>query len=171
LKTLDRKGQIFSTDLMMASVVFLFILVIGIVYSTQAGNRIALVEEDNQRQMAALNAANALLLTGGEPGNWENFASLDSNISSIGIAKSRNEISGAKLQSLVAFGSTDYEELRQVLGVSKYGLGVSVLQLLDKESIAEAGQEPGTGDKVSTVNRIATYNGHNVIVRVKVFEE
>jgi len=70
LKTLNKKGQIFSTDLMMASAVFMFILVMSIVYSTQLANRIDQIEEDNERLSAALHAANALVLSQGSPANW-----------------------------------------------------------------------------------------------------
>lgn len=170
MKALNRRGQIFTTDLILASVVFLFILTLSIVYSTQAANRVELMEEDKARATAAMSAANSLLLSSGKPANWQNLGDLN-NVSSIGIVKSKNEIDSAKLQHLLDLNESNYEGVRDLLGVGKYGLSISVLRLSDQISVGEFGLDPESDDKVTAVNRIALHDGNAVVVRLKVFEE
>jgi len=169
-KTLNSKGQIFSTDFILACIVFLFILVLSITYSTEVANRITFLEEDNARNIAALNAANALIISPGNPGNWENLNGLNA-VSSIGIAATPNEIHSGKLQKLVDLNTDNYGKVRNLLGLSKYDIAISVLRLQNRQSVAEFGQQPNSEHKVSAVNRIGFYNGEEVIVRLKVFEE
>lgn len=165
---LNGKGQIFSTDLMFASIVFLFILILSITYSSEVANRIVFLEADYARDNSALNAANALLLPKGNPGNWENLPDLN-NVSAIGIARTRNEIHEKKLQRLVDLNANNYNGVKELLGLQKYDFKISVLRLQNRQSLAEFGLEPGSEDEVSAVNRIAYYNGEEVIVRLKVF--
>ena len=170
MKTLNSRGQIFSTDLILASIVFMFILVLSITYSAEVANRVSLLEEDNARNLAASNAANALLFSGGSPANWQNLEDLN-NVSSIGLARTRNELSPGKIAHLVDLNAGNYEGVRHLLGLSKYGIAISILRLQNSQSLAEFGIQPGNGKKVSAVNRIALYNGEEVLVRLKVFEE
>lgn len=169
MKTLNSKGQIFTVDFIFAATVFLFILTLSIIYSTEIDNRIGLLESENSRQISAQNAANALVLGTGSPGNWQEHGDLNS-VSGIGLAESMNIIQAEKLNRLVDFNAGYYDEVRVLLGLAKYDLRVSVLRLQNKESVAEFGLEPIEVSDVTAVNRIAHYNGENVIVRVKVFE-
>jgi hypothetical protein len=169
LKTLNGRGQIFSTDLMMAAVVFLFILTMSIIYSGEVANRVYFLEENQARDQAALRAADAIVLSSGNPANWETLSSLDS-ASSLGIAQSRNVLDEGKLLALLDLNAGNYSRIKDLLGASRYGLGISVLRLQNKQSLAEFGMQPGSEKNVSVVSRIALYQGEEVIVRVKVFE-
>jgi len=64
-----RKGQIFSADLMLAGIVFLFILSLTIVYSNETANRVALAEKGNARDLAAITTGQALVYSRGTM-NW-----------------------------------------------------------------------------------------------------
>jgi len=170
LKIPNSKGQMFSTDFILASIAFLFILTMATISSTEIASRIELIEEGQARDNAAMQAANALLLGEGSPANWENLADLNT-VSSLGIARNRNYVDAAKLQRLVDLNSDNYLGVRQLLGLQGYGLKVSVLNMQSNQSLAEFGLEPVGEEKTSAVNRIASYNGTDVIVRVKVFKE
>ena len=166
---LNRRGQIFTVDLILASVVFLMILTLSITYSMEIANRINLLEEESARQDAARNAANALLFSTGSPANWQNLDNL-SGVSSLGLADTMNVIDAEKLRHLLDLNAGYYNEIRSLLGVGKYGLRISVLDLQSKQSLADFGLEPADDEKVTSVNRIASYNGAEVIVQVRVFE-
>jgi len=168
-KAINQKGQIFSTDLMMASIVFLFILVLAVTYSNTVANRVSLFESDAERQTSAAIAANALVYSTGSPSSWENLSGLE-NVSSLGLVSSKNMIDRQKLQRLVDLNATNYDDVRALIGLSKYNVKISILRLQNKQSIEEWGMNPGLQDTVTAVNRIAFYNGENVIVRLKVFE-
>ncbi|MFH1390953.1 MAG: hypothetical protein ABIH20_01440 [Candidatus Diapherotrites archaeon] len=163
------KGQIFSVDMILAAIVFLFIITSTIVFSNEINNNVILAEKDNLRKETAITAASALVYSSGSPANWENLADLN-NVSSIGIAKTRNFLDSEKVSKLVDLNQTNYSAVKYLLGVSKYGLKISVLNLQDKSVLAEFGLEPESDDSVSAVNRFAYYNGQDVLIRVKVFE-
>ena len=167
MKTLDRRGQIFTTDLIMAVTVFLFVLTLSIVYSNQVANRVGLWEETNEREHAALLASRALVLSPGEPSNWENLAVED--INSIGLAVSKNAIDAGKLQRLADLNAGGYEEAKALLGLARYDAWVEVRDL-NKQLLESFGLEPGSNKHVSSFTRAALYNGEAVLVRVKVFE-
>jgi len=169
LKTLNNKAQIFSVDLIVASIVFLFILVLSHTYSTEISNRIYFMEQESQRINSAQDAVNSLLYSSGYPANWHNLSS-PLGISSLGIVKTRNIIDAEKISRLEDFNSSYYDEVRSLLGVGKYGLRISLIDMDTKNSLAEFGLEPSSTDKVSSVNRIAFYEGSEVLLRVKVFE-
>ncbi len=166
---LNRRGQIFSTDMMMAAVVFLFILTLSIVYSSEVANRVYFMEEGNARDQTVLQAADALVLSAGSPANWETLSDLNT-ASSLGLVKSRNVLDAGKLQAILNLNAGNYGRIKELLGASRYDLGVSVLRLQNKQRLAEFGLQPSSENKVSAVSRIALYNGEEVIVRVKVFE-
>jgi len=168
-KTND-KGQIFSSDLMIAGIIFLLILTLSLVYSNDVANKISILEQDNLREQAVQNAANALVYSPGKPANWQNFSDL-SGIFAIGIADSRNVIDPTKINQLVILSQTDYDQIKDLLGLSKYGLKVSIIDLLNNQVFFEFGVEPGSNQSVSAVNRFALLDGQDVIVRVKVFEK
>jgi len=169
-KLLGKRGQIFSTDLIVSSIVFLFILTLSLIYSTEVSNRIYLLEADNARNLAAFSAANSLLLSSGSPANWENMPDLN-YVSSIGLAKAGNEIHPAKLRKLMDLNAGNYNGVRELLGLAKYNLRISVLALQSRESLAEFGFQPAGGKSASAANRIAFYNGKEVIMRLEVFEK
>ena len=155
---------------MLAGIVFLFILSLTIVYSNETANRVALAEKGNARDLAAITTGQALVYSRGEPAYWETLPDLN-NVSSLGLSRGGwNELSAEKFQRLSDLNSTHYIEIKDLLGLSRYGLKISVLDLQTKQSIAEFGLEPSEGDEVSAVNRIAFYNGTDILLRVKVFE-
>ena len=170
LKNFNNKGQVFSTDLMIAAIVFLFMLSFGMVYSNDVANRVTLSEIDNLRFEAALTTANALLYSAGSPGNWQNQTDLTA-VSSIGFVESKNVINPVKLARLITLSGTNFEKIRDLLGVSKYGLKVEIIELQNNQLLYEFGIDPGINQQTSTVNRFALLNGQVVIVRIKVFEQ
>lgn len=167
---LGLRGQIFSTDLIVASTVFLLILTFSIVFSSDTANKISLSEKNNLREQAAITAASALVYSAGSPVNWETLADI-SGVTSIGLADSRNEIGKQKLQKIKEFSQSNYETVKDLLGLSRYGLKVEVLDMQNNQTITEFGQEPGPEQETSTVNRFAGFDEKEVIVRVKVFEQ
>jgi len=166
---LNEKGQIFSVDMIVASVVFLFILTLIIVFSGDISNRVSLVQEHNLREEAALHAASSLVYSPGSPANWENVSDLN-NVSSIGIAETRNLIDSDKLARLVDLNQTNYVGVKDLLGLSKYDLKIDLIRMQNSQVISEFGLNPDVNKSVTTANRFAYYNNENVILRVKVFE-
>ena len=57
----NTRGQIFSTDLIIAGAVFLLIATMTILYSNQMAQNISATETANAREQAAIAAANSLV--------------------------------------------------------------------------------------------------------------
>jgi len=167
LKTLNRKGQIFTVDLIMAATIFLFVLTLTIIYSNQVANRAGYWDETNEREHSALLASRALVLSPGEPSNWEHLSIEDMN--SIGLAGSRNVIDSRKLQRFADLNESSYEETKALFGLSKYDVRVTVTDL-NRQLLESFGIEPDANKETTSLTRAALYNGEAVLVKVKVFE-
>jgi len=170
VKNGKEKGQIFSVDLIVAGTIFLMILTLIIVFANESSNRLEFLEKDNFRTEAAMHAANSVIYTEGNPGNWENQSDLN-NVFGIGIAKSRNEIDSAKLQRFLDLNATRYSDVKDILGLAKYDVEITVINLQNNQKLAKFGLDSGDSNNITAVNRFAFYNGKNVVVRMKVFEE
>jgi len=163
----NQKGQIFTTDLLMASTVFLFILVLSIVYSNHVALRVYSWEKANERESAALLASRALVLSKGEPSNWEMLPLED--INSIGLVDSKNVLSVEKLQRLVDLNALHYQEAKALIGLAKYNALITVSDL-NSQLLAEFGIAPDKNSEVSSFTRLALEGNRIVLVKVKVFE-
>ena len=175
MKTLNRgnrggqkqKGQIFTVDLIMAATIFLFVLTLTIIYSNQVANRAYYWDKTNEREHAALLASRTLVLSPGEPSNWEQLSVEDA--SSIGLASSRNVIDSRKLQRFAGLNQGNYSDAKALLGLSKYDVRVTISGL-NRQLLESFGLEPDANKETSSLTRVALYNGEAVLVKVKVFE-
>ena len=158
----------FSSDLVVAGAIFLVLVTVVAVYSNQVANSTVLIEEDAERDEAALTAAKALVYSPGKPSNWEALGGIN-GVSSIGIAKERNVIDPGKLQRLVDLNQGNYSEVKGLLGLSRFNVKVSVISLEDKGVLEEFGLEPGPDNEVSSATRFAVYEGRQVMLRTRVF--
>ena len=166
---LKEKGQIFSTDLMLASIIFLLILTTAITYSNQVSNRIYFFEQEEEMRQAGQQAANGLVLTNGNPANWENLPNID-NVNSIGIADSANMLNSSKITQLSALASSDYEDVKSILGIAKFDFKLEIISMQGNFTVESFGASPESESSIVSINRIAFYDGNNVVVRLKVFE-
>ena len=162
------KGQIFSADLIIAGLFFLLALSLSIIYSNSVAQNVSISENSSQREIAAITAASALVYSNGSPANWQNLPDL-TGVVSLGIAKTRNEIDPAKLERIKQLAQSNYGEVKDLLGASKFGLKVTAISLQNSQIISEFGAAPPVGKDTSSVNRFALLNGQEVILRVQVF--
>jgi len=156
-------------DFLAASMVFLFILLTILTFTNTIFQQ-TVFNEKNELDETAFLVANSLIYSQGEPANWHTLNGVN-GISNIGIAATRNVIAEEKLEKFVDLNQNYYEETKDLLGASKYGLKVSILRMQNNQSIAEFGLEPMETSGVSTANRFAYYNGEEVIARIKVFKQ
>ena len=151
----NSKGQIFTTDLIVAVTVLLFILVIS---STSFGLiQNALNEEEfySEMQEKALNASEVLVSTSGEPNSWELLSEL--NVNSLGISKERNVLDEEKIDRLIDLNATEYETIKEFLGLSKYEFYFKVTEM-NGNSLKEFGTFPSAENTV-VVERYVLLNG------------
>ncbi|MBN1502429.1 hypothetical protein JW930_02715 [Candidatus Woesearchaeota archaeon] len=166
------KSQIWYTDFIMATTMFLLVLVLSFHYITT--NYIITAKETNQVVVEA-DKLSASLVSPGIPANWTN-----ESVVSIGIAAD-SVLNITKLSYLWNMTSTHYETTKYTLGIKSDFLiyfqdrNGSVIDLVGAEFIGKPGFAPSTvqgnaPENIITITRYLTYKHDNVsdIVGMKV---
>jgi len=161
------KGQIFTTDFIFAATIFLFILVISITSFGLIQNSLSQEEFFGEMQEKAVNASQILISTQGTPNSWELSESLA--IDSIGITKERNIIDELKFKKLIEWNSSNYEEVKDLLGLGKYNFYFKLTEMNGK-IIEESGVFPSDSDKTIVIERYVLFEGEEKKFLLGVFE-
>jgi hypothetical protein len=119
---LNNRGQFFSPDMIIAMSVFVFSLLVFFSASNAVFNDVSIFEDRKLADESAHLAMNSMLLSSGEPWNWE---TLDfSSVSLFGLSFSPNVIEPAKVVMLANLLNNDvsYLQTRVKLGLGAYDL-------------------------------------------------
>jgi hypothetical protein len=176
-----KNGQIFSSDLVIAVTVFIFILITSAWFWDTTKEKIHMTEVRNDIELISRNSVAVLVNTVGDPPNWHDIAFTDENIYSIGISKNRPWLFDEdKVRRLDELNTTDYELIKRILGVRGAGyeffLNISKYNLTD-DSFVELGiigKSPnGSAAHVVNVERIgmSDYDDSWVRFNMKVWSE
>ena len=112
------KSQIFSTDLVVAVIVFTFILITSAWFWDATKEKMHLSESRNDLELITHNAVSVLINTVGDPPNWHRIEFNDSSVYSLGIGKNRPWFLDVnKASRLGELNSTDYELIKRMLGI------------------------------------------------------
>jgi hypothetical protein len=165
---LNKKGQLFSTDLIVATIFFLFILVLSVSFSLQVSAKAGSMTETAELNDCAHSVAQQLVLKKGSPASWHYLS--NDEINSIGLASERNVLSAEKIQKFLGLNASDYGFLKNSLGVGKFDFWLEILSI-DGETLYSAGVFPDDETRVvASVKRIALLGEEEVFVLVKVFD-
>lgn len=162
------RGQVFATDFIVALSIFLFVLALVLILSNNVNVRVNDIEEYNELEEASFNAVNQLILSGGEPINWNQFTDLN-EVNSLGIAESRNVLDKNKLEWLVDNNALQYTGVKELLGLSKYDISIS-LQDLNGVELKKFGVDADENKQVISVERYVFYDGNISKIRIGVIE-
>jgi hypothetical protein len=167
--TINNKGQFFSPDLVIAVGIFIFTLALFWIASNTIFGQIDLFNSKIESDEIAHSILNSLVLSSGQPINWEDY-SLD-DINSFGLIHSNNFIDSTKVVSLVGLlNSEDYEVVKKKLGAGKYALQLNVLD--SKGDIILTPSSLSGGQIVSepiikvTYNRIVYFNNEQALLQI-----
>ncbi|MCX6772554.1 MAG: hypothetical protein NTV88_02170 [Candidatus Micrarchaeota archaeon] len=118
-----KKGQMFSTELVLASAIF----IAGIVIFVSIWNSMltSYLEEQQSREMqvSLIGISDMLVLSPGTPANWE--VGTLSDASAFGLASSPNIISTAKAQALQDLQG-DYQKVKENMGAGRFDVFMSI---------------------------------------------
>lgn len=127
----EKRAQIFSLDAIIAMIIFITILTLALFAWNYAQQKIYENEVRNEMELVARNAAAALVLTPGEPANWNQTPVSQFNTSmdlkSLGLTIGQPGIlSMQKIYKLENVSKTaeGYKAIKKFLGVNPYEIYV-----------------------------------------------
>lgn len=121
------KAQVFSADTLLGLIVFLFALSIVFFYFNQLFQRDVALQEDFELENFSFNALSGLVETSGFPENWQ--ALEVSRIGALGLASERNVLDAGKLSRFLEISESDYNSVKNSLGLQKFDFRFSVSDL------------------------------------------
>ncbi len=160
---LNKRGQFFSPDLIIAMSVFIFALILFFSASNAVFYQTDLVNDRKDSDEIAHAALNALLLSPGQPSNWENVSFSDVNV--FGLVYRNNFIEKEKLFALFNdLNSSDYVNTKIKLGFGAYDVYLRVLGPSGEE-IVGAGSVAYNPKIKLIYERIAYYDSSQVVLQ------
>lgn len=155
------KGQLNSLDLMLAIVIFVFLLSFVILFRFVDVLDLDKSLTKNKLEADALSLSDALIKSQGVPYNWEKNSS---NVQMIGLVSSPNVLNSEKLQ---IFTNMSYTNATQFLGLSSQFY--FYVEDLEENRLYETGNST-LSDQIISITRFAILNGEKVRVRLIVYE-
>ncbi|MAG47606.1 hypothetical protein CL617_03295 [archaeon] len=140
-----KRGQIFSLDIIIAAITFIIVVILVFQILDYSNNKIIANELESDINLIAENAISVLVEEEGNPNNWSLFDVNDFNtnaIFSLGLSKSlnfddldskekgkslasanvgRNILDQSKIDRLEVLNSTQYDNIKNILGIKGSG--------------------------------------------------
>ena len=164
-----KKGQIWSLDFTASVVLLTFILLFSLLMWNSLAVRWKTSEGYRQMQTDALFASDALMTTSGRPYSWEMRSQIDNNVSMIGLARTRNELSRMKIEKLVASNASAYDAVKGMLGLGRYELFINITSIGPGSVHYEFGKHAGALNDSVVYERFGLIEGAPVKARVEVW--
>jgi hypothetical protein len=121
---LNKRGQGFSTDLLIAMGIFLIVLVASLTAYSQIIRTSDERAEHAYLQKITQGASQILFTTAGGPSNWETLSTANfirENVQYLGLTTgTRGQIQSDKLQAFVDQNASRYEVIRAILGLDGF---------------------------------------------------
>ena len=164
------RGQVISTDLLVAFAIFIFIADASVLLWQSEMVRARELESRNWAEEVA-RAASSQLLTPGNPSNWELIELNENSLRSFGLASSSNVIEWRKIERLreLKGNPENYYIVKQALGLGCCEVWFGVMR--SNGTVVESfGSEPPKGSSSVSIDRKALLNSSPVTVRLRVWK-
>jgi len=160
-----KHGQFFSTEIILTFSVFVAALMIFLLVWNNLLYSYDEEQMDQRMQMTLAGLSDSLVLTQGDPANWEQGAAGMAN--SIGLATSRNVLSQAKIDRLFMGGACEDANLRAKMGGYSFFI---VIRSANGTVMNSMGCRPSallnSTVSTATANRVGILNGQVVNMNV-----
>ena len=151
---MNKKGQFFSPDLIVAIIVFVAGLGFFFIMSDVVFSRVNLSEEKILADETAHIVMNTFLSGQGVPFNWENGLFEDTN--TFGLVIKKNELKKEKIVKLIDYLDNNYDLIKNKLGLGPFNLQI-VLYSQDGDAILSSSQTFLGSDLRFVYDRIVIY--------------
>lgn len=164
IKPIDRRGVVFTMDMIAALFFFLVILLSFLWLWGETYRHMNEYRQERSRQTKLMDISSMLIRTTGNPPDWEHRKVRADSVRSIGLATEDNVLSDRKLS---AFTSADYQTLREILGLGAEDFSLVVSSNYSGSPVVEysIGTEINSKTK-SVIRRYALLNGTIVELRL-----
>lgn len=161
-----QKGQAFSTDALLALIVFTLLLALTIGLVTQIQRTGEEAKDGMQRAFVASQALTHLLSSPGEPSYWESLTDRNSVIS-LGLMGFGGTLSPDKWSQLRDWNGDDYSGLKSRMGMGDQNFHILILDI-NRDTLSQAGIAPSDVNEVASITLPAYYEGQVVYVQLQV---
>ncbi len=162
------RGQIFSTDALLAFTVFTLVLALTIGLLTQIQQTGESAEGEVQRTHTMEQVLILLLSSPGSPSHWESLADRNA-VTRIGLIDHGGTISVAKWEALQDWNANDYPSLASWLGIADQNFHLLIMDI-NRTTISQAGIAPSDVNAVASMTLPAFYDGELVYVQLQVHQ-
>jgi len=163
-----KKGQMFSTELVLASAIFITGLIVFVSVWNSMLQTYFDEEADRELQTALLGISDMAVLSSGQPSSWE--ASALENASAFGLASSPNVISPSKASALQSLNASHYNTVKERMGAGRFGVFMSVNNSSSTfYRFGTIGDSNDSTVKILRASRLALLNNSVVTVNVQVW--
>ena len=163
------RGQVVSTDLLVAFAIFIFIVDASILLWETELARVKELDSRNWAEEVA-RAASSQLLTPGEPSNWEFIELNESSLRSFGLTSSSSVVEWEKVRRVGEMKGNQayYQTIKRALGLECCELWFGVTYS-NGTTVESFGNEPPKESPSVSIDRKALLNSSPVTVRLKVW--
>ena len=144
---LNKKGQIFSIDLVVSVVVFIIIFIFLISLWNLYSDRLQENVSSEEMYLVSFQISDILLRTPGTPNNWE----AGSNAVTIGLELSPGFLDQNKIDSFLAY---DYQEVKEMFNIERFEYNFKIFDV-DRNLLGSSGEAPSEAEQVVSINRFA----------------
>jgi len=156
-------------DAMVSGTFITLLLFLMLGTQEQLSNKYVQADSEITFSNTLLMASDALVLTPGRPANWDMLPVNSTSFESMGLASSPNVISTAKAFRLSELNSTNYTEIKTVLGLGAASTSVEIFLFGDSVPLYSFGVKPSNTSRSSVFERVAMLDdGRPVLLRLEV---
>lgn len=162
---LHQRAQATLPDILMATFLFLLILVGIVTYAQNTQN--AAQETVNRRSLdnVTSNIAEFIIKNTGIPSNWELLNDIN-HVTQFGLAQKDRVLDPQKVVSFINYSNSDYTTVKSRLNIPAYEFYVT----FSGGAVLSAGQFPPSNRPASVVQRLVTINGVETTFTLTVYE-
>jgi len=166
----SKKGQIFSTELILSVSIFLAALLIFLFVWNSIFTYYTEEQSERKMQVALIGISDMAVFSPGDPQDWEETSGIDAN--SFGFVSSRNVLSEKKLFAAQRIFASNYSEIKARMGAGGYGLYFEVRDAQNGLTYYNFGNDADAANSSvsqSTSERLALLGDKLVVMKIQLW--
>jgi hypothetical protein len=164
----NQRGQLYSTDVLLSVMVFLFGLALVTSLTNQFDIQSSQLIDLEIKQSTNDHIMRTFFSTSGIPANWE-YLTDRNDVQQIGLIGSGHEIDNQKWSAFIDWNNADYASLINAMGLLDQNFYITIIDS-NRTTLSKAGTAPVDANSVTVVNIPSIYQQQPVLVTAQVFK-